>query len=110
MGEIADSIINGDFDYITGEYIGEGYGYPRSFHDKRNEGYSPQKPTNKANVCITNMCRSRGFNDQDKIRLVAKFLYGRGYKQLPKLSEQYRIIHSQLKNEFKKFLIEQSKD
>lgn len=30
MGEIADGIINGDFDSITGEYIGEGSGYPRT--------------------------------------------------------------------------------
>lgn len=24
MGEIAESLINGEFDYITGEYLGEG--------------------------------------------------------------------------------------
>jgi len=24
MGEIADSLIDGDFDYITGEYLGKG--------------------------------------------------------------------------------------
>lgn len=30
MGEIADSIINGEFDQYTGEYIGEPSGYPRT--------------------------------------------------------------------------------
>lgn len=30
MGDIADGIINGYFDEITGEYIGEGGGFPRS--------------------------------------------------------------------------------
>lgn len=30
MGEIAESLINGEFDYITGEYLGEGVGYPRT--------------------------------------------------------------------------------
>lgn len=30
MGEIADSLINGDFDFYTGEYIGRGYGIPRT--------------------------------------------------------------------------------
>ena len=30
MGEIADSLINGEFDFITGEYIGEAVGYPRT--------------------------------------------------------------------------------
>jgi hypothetical protein len=33
MGEIADSIINGDFDCYTGEYIGRGFGIPRT-HNK----------------------------------------------------------------------------
>lgn len=30
MGDIADSIINGEFDEQTGEYIGEPCGYPRT--------------------------------------------------------------------------------
>lgn len=30
MGEIADGLINGDFDFYTGEYIGRGYGIPRT--------------------------------------------------------------------------------
>jgi len=32
MGEIADGLINGDFDSITGEYLGEGFGFPRTKH------------------------------------------------------------------------------
>lgn len=31
MGDIADMMINGDMDYITGEYLGEGGGYPRTY-------------------------------------------------------------------------------
>lgn len=30
MGEIADGLINGDFDSFTGEYLGKGPGYPRT--------------------------------------------------------------------------------
>lgn len=30
MGEIADGLIDGTFDEITGEYLGEGPGYPRT--------------------------------------------------------------------------------
>lgn len=30
MGEIADGLINGDFDFYTGEYLGSGYGIPRT--------------------------------------------------------------------------------
>jgi predicted ATP-grasp superfamily ATP-dependent carboligase len=31
MGDIADSMIDGEFDYISGEYIGPGVGYPRTY-------------------------------------------------------------------------------
>jgi len=30
MGEIADGLINGEFDFHTGEYLGEGQGFPRT--------------------------------------------------------------------------------
>lgn len=30
MGEIADGLINGDFDFYTGEYLGRGFGIPRT--------------------------------------------------------------------------------
>jgi|SRR6478752_7335859 len=30
MGDIADGLINGDFDFYTGEYLGRGYGFPRT--------------------------------------------------------------------------------
>jgi hypothetical protein len=33
MAEIADGLINGDFDFYTGEYLGRGYGIPRT-HNK----------------------------------------------------------------------------
>lgn len=44
MGEIADMIINGDFDQYTGEYIGPGDGYPRSLEDNRD--YSRKNKVN----------------------------------------------------------------
>ena len=38
MGEIADSLLDGEFDYITGEYLGPGVGYPRTM--ERGEMFS----------------------------------------------------------------------
>lgn len=75
MGEIADSLISGEFDCITGEYLGEEVGYPRTHAYDRHEYMPPveKKPTSKANVCITNMCKDRGFSNRAKIELVAKF-------------------------------------
>ena len=108
MGEIAESLINGEFDYITGEYLGEGVGYPRTHaYGRRNALPIIKKPTSKANICISNMCKDRGFDNHEKVELVAKFLHSKGYKQLPNLSKQYKIIHSQYKNNFRKFLNEQ---
>ena len=39
MGDIADAMINGDLDCETGEYIGEGGGFPRTM----NSSYSQRK-------------------------------------------------------------------
>ena len=36
MGEIADSLINGEFDMYTGEYIGEPCGYPRTMSNSEH--------------------------------------------------------------------------
>ena len=110
MGEIADSLTNGEFDFITGEYLGEAVGYPRTHaYGRRNAPPVVKKPSSKANVCITNMCKDRGFDNRKKVELVSKFLHSKGYVQLPKLSRQYKIIHEQYKNDFRKFLVEQVK-
>lgn len=37
MGQHADDILNGDVDQFTGEWLGDGQGYPRSA--KKNKGY-----------------------------------------------------------------------
>ena len=111
MGEIAASLISGEFDCITGEYLGDAVGYPRTYV-REAHGYVPsfgKKPSSKANVCITNMCKDRGFDNRQKIELVAKFLHGKGYEQLPKLGRQYKIIFNEYKSEFKRFLVEQVK-
>ena len=41
MGEIADSLISGEFDCITGEYLGEEVGYPRTHAYDRHEYMPP---------------------------------------------------------------------
>jgi hypothetical protein len=47
MGEISDSLINGEFDFHTGEYIGRPVGYPRTLDGSLPwEKRRPQQPTN----------------------------------------------------------------
>ena len=51
MGEIADSLLDGEYDYQTGEYIGEGVGFPRTLNNKGKKEYSPY-------YCdVINMCK-----------------------------------------------------
>lgn len=58
MGEIADMMINGDLDCYTGEYLGEGGGYPRSLDadynksiHKHNMKYGRRKKNKNCPVC-----------------------------------------------------------
>ena len=39
MGEIAEMMLNGDLDCETGEYLGEGDGYPRTLNDVSDDKY-----------------------------------------------------------------------
>lgn len=49
MGEIAEGLINGDFDFYTGEYLGRGKGFPRtqngSLIHRKSEDLSWKKVT-----------------------------------------------------------------
>lgn len=51
MGEIADAMINGEFDYETGEYLGPAVGYPRKAR------YIQGNPSSGVN----NWLRKRGY-------------------------------------------------
>jgi len=67
MGEIADMMINGDMDCITGEYLGEGYGYPRT----RERGYSESQVaySPKQNyIGVASWLHKRGFVKKQDVR------------------------------------------
>lgn len=46
MGDIADGLLDGTFDSITGEYLGEGPGYPRTY-EKDNGVHYYEEPRNR---------------------------------------------------------------
>ena len=56
MGEIADGLIDGTFDSITGEYLGEGPGYPRTQYRDKKETSNAAKERG-----ITKWLQSNGF-------------------------------------------------
>jgi hypothetical protein len=44
MGDIADGLIDGDFDYISGEYLGKGFGVPRTlYRPRKSEDFAWKK-------------------------------------------------------------------
>lgn len=68
MGDMADAMINGDFDFHTGEYIGRGGGYPRT-----------------KNKTLSWEGRRRGqrftrevFTDEEKMAGVIKWMHDKG--------------------------------
>lgn len=98
MGEIADSMINGEFDYITGEYIGKPVGYPRT-----NERKQPN--TNKENYARSRGIRSYLKNNNipperytDVVR--AYFVNVLGRSKNKKLNQMCAIIQEDGFNKF----------
>jgi hypothetical protein len=67
MGEIADSMINGEFDFYTGEYLGKPVGYPRTFNgslpwERRGPKFlHPPKPA----FGVLNYMEMKGITRQD---------------------------------------------
>lgn len=75
MGEIADSMINGDFDFHTGEYIGRGYGIPRTL----DKSLPWEKMTIKSRK-RGKRYKQKEFTDEQKLKGVMFYLYDKGYK------------------------------
>ena len=65
MGDIADGLIDGTFDSLTGEYLGEGQGYPRVQTDRGIKPYIGGKYTK-------NKRRKRFDNKQNALDFAVK--------------------------------------
>jgi hypothetical protein len=114
MGEIADGLINGDFDSITGEYLGEGYGFPRSIHDDpahyrndraRHKAYWNSLSKEQQEVMKTYQS-IRGKNNTSSYRMmeISKFISKElKLTKLPKSDEQYKLVYNNI-DKFKEFL------
>jgi len=66
MGEIAEGILNGDFDEQTGEYICRGHGYPRTL-EVRN------KSIGNTNTAINFLVSQRGNTQDDAIAIIIEY-------------------------------------
>lgn len=66
MGDIADMMINGDLDLETGEYLGEGQGFPRT-REKHHSNNSQLRGVQK-------FLESRNIPKSDVQEIVKKFV------------------------------------
>lgn len=74
MGEYADMILNGDVDMYTGEYLGEGDGYPRSdqgdeyYQRRRKYKYTIRELQEMTNESLGNLIKSKAKFGREKLR------------------------------------------
>lgn len=86
MGEIADLLIDGTFDYVTGEYIGEGCGYPRTIESNGKSrlhlGY------NKSNKVagVKNYLKRFELNGEDMYKHSVNFVKDSGLSEVNNIS------------------------
>lgn len=84
MGDIADSMIDGEFDYITGEYIGPGVGYPRTYsgtYSKRVKAIRKELALlikEKQSHCTTQAEKNKAVTDA---RAEMNVKYGKGWRE-----------------------------
>jgi len=80
MGEIADSIIDGEFDMFTGEYIGKPVGYPRTKYVCLKKKLTPSEKKIASIRKEIAIMVSNGISVEDARRMMnAK--YGKGWRE-----------------------------
>lgn len=104
MGEVAEMMLDGTLDSITGEYLGDACGYPRSMVDGT---YWPdtEKLKKSSRQCICDLCQQIGIYDRvNQQQLVTSFLQCIGLARLPKMQAQIEMVFLHHKKDFKCFL------
>lgn len=104
MGECADMLLDGTFDCITGEYIGEPCGYPRTLTSPRQIGKKPYPQYSEARNDIHSLGGCYGLRGAELCHAIGVFLQMKGVKPLPKMNTQYRIVRGQYRTEFIQYL------
>ena len=104
MGDISEMMLDGTLDSITGEYLGDACGYPRSITDGTYWTDS-EKLKKCSRQCICDLCRNIGIEDRvTQQLLVTSFLQCIGLVRLPKKQRQIEMVFLHYKKDFKLFL------
>ena len=106
MGEIAEMMLDGTLDSVTGEYLGDPCGYPGSMMDGIYWPYK-RKLRKRSRQSIDALCRRIGVTDRrSQQELVSAFLLCIGLARLPKMQAQIEMVLFHHKKDFKIFLSE----
>lgn len=103
-------MLDGTLDSVTGEYLGEPCGYPRSMTDG---SYWPDKDKlrRRSRQSINALCSRIGVTDRkNQQELVSAFLQCIGLASLPKMQAQIEMVFLHHKKDFKIFLSEIEKE
>lgn len=104
MGECSDMLLDGTLDCITGEYIGEPCGYPRTMYSPRQIGKKPYPQYSEARNDIHSLGGCYGLRGAELCHAIGVLLQMKGVKPLPKMNTQYRIVRGQYRTEFIQYL------
>lgn len=107
MGDCADMLLDGTCDYITGEYIGEPCGYPRTMQmrkSRKKQVPKKQPQYSEARNDIHSLGGCYGLHGSDLCHAIGVFLQMKGVKPLPKMNAQYKIVRGQYRTEFIQYL------
>jgi hypothetical protein len=113
MGDIADMMLDGTLDEVTGEYLGEGPGYPRSndpghySNDKRSDNYG-----NNPGSGVKQWLSTRGIKKNKRYAMVLDYVRTinpaiNENSGINKLSQKY--IQNDFHN-FTKYVLKRIKD
>ena len=88
MGEITEGLISGEFDFYTGQYIGEPVGYPRWIVDKsskknRRKYYKSLTPSERKIASIRKEIALdiKSGTSVNEARKKANLKYGKGWRE-----------------------------
>jgi len=106
MGDIADGLINGDFDFYTGEYLGEGDGFPRTTRRGKPVPVYSDKPDkdDKSWRRVIGFLSQQGIKQHLHPQVVIDYGCKYGNSKSPLKKACYEILTDF--DKFKKFVIE----
>lgn len=114
MGEIAEGLINSDFDFFTGEYIGRGGGFPRSYRgnvwERRRNSPNYKKNPRRGVMNYIQLQYSESDGDKTDKLLLKAFIPAAefGYSLASKVAPDNRVRELEEENTRLKGLIEKA--